>query len=156
LIDIESMHYEIDSLQPEDLPDIMDVERASFARPWPEKAFVAEFENPYSRFLGVRHDGRVVAVLLYWLILPEIHIPSLGVHPNHRRRHLATWLLQALLEVGREIQASQIDLEVREHNKAAQRLYESMGFVRVGMRKGYYEDTGETAFLYSYYYEKQE
>lgn len=153
MLDVSNLQYEIDRLNIEDLPDIMVVEQASFAYPWPQEAFVAEFSKPYSRFLGVRYGNHVVAVLLYWLVLPEIHISSLAVHPNHRRRHLATWLLQVLFEIGREWGASQIDLEVREHNIFAQQLYESMGFQRVGMRKKYYVDTDEAAYLYSYFYE---
>ncbi len=145
--------YVFDSLGPEDLPDIMAVERASFARPWPETEFAAEFGKPYAFFLGVRHQGRAVAVLLYWVIFPEIHIASLGVHPDHRRRGLAAQLLHLLMEVGSELGASQIDLEVRERNVAAQNLYEKLGFKRVGRRKAYYDDTGEDAFLYSYFFD---
>ncbi len=142
--------YTIEPLQPADLPQIMIVERLSFAHPWTEEAFATEFSKPYAFFLGARRGHQVVAVLLYWVVFPEIHILSLGVHPEHRRRGLATWLLQVLLEMGPEMECEKIDLEVRENNLAGQKLYESIGFDRVGRRKKYYTDTMEDAFLYTY------
>jgi len=142
--------YSIEPLQPADLPQIMIVERLSFAHPWTEEAFSTEFTKPYAFFLGVRRGSQVVAVLLYWVVFPEIHILSLGVHPEHRRLGLATWLLQVLLEMGPDMECEKIDLEVRENNLGGQKLYESIGFDRVGRRKKYYTDTMEDAFLYTY------
>jgi ribosomal-protein-alanine N-acetyltransferase len=142
--------YRIDTLNPADLPQIMNVERLSFAHPWTEEAFSTEFTKPYAFFLGVRRDRQVVAVLLYWVVFPEIHILSLGVHPEHRRQGLASLLLQVLLEMGPDMECEKIDLEVRENNIAGQKLYEIMGFDRVGRRKKYYTDTMEDAFLYTY------
>ncbi|PKN27795.1 MAG: ribosomal-protein-alanine N-acetyltransferase [Deltaproteobacteria bacterium HGW-Deltaproteobacteria-22] len=144
--------YLIDTLNPDDLPQVMMVERLSFAHPWNEEAFAAEFAKSYAFFLGVRQEHEVVAVLLYWVVFPEIHILSLGVHPDHRRQGLASWLLQVLMEMGPDMECEKIDLEVRENNLAGQKLYESMGFARVGRRKNYYTDTMEDAFLYSYYF----
>jgi len=142
--------YSIDSLSLSDLADIMTVENLSFAHPWTEEAFAAEFDKPYAFFLGTRHGGRVVAVLLYWTVFPELHILSLGVHPEHRRRGLASWLLQVLIEMGPDLGCEKIDLEVREHNLAGQGLYEALGFSRVGRRRRYYTDTMEDALLYTY------
>ena len=145
--------YDIAPLQKEDLHEIMEIEKLSFAHPWTEEACAVEFSKPYSFFLGIRHRDRVVAVLLYWVIFPEIHILSLGVHPDHRRQKLASTLLQVLMEMGPDMECEQIDLEVRENNIAAQKLYEHLGFQKVGLRPHYYQDTNEDAFLYSYYFQ---
>jgi len=142
--------YTIDTLHPGDLTQIMIVERLSFVHPWNEDAFATEFTKPYAFFLGVRKGSQVVAVVLYWVVFPELHILSLGVHPEHRRLGLATWLLQVLMEMGPEMDCEKIDLEVRENNFSGQKLYESVGFDRVGRRKKYYTDTMEDAILYTY------
>jgi ribosomal-protein-alanine N-acetyltransferase len=39
-----------------------------------------------------------------------------------------------------------VTLEVRKSNLAAQKLYESIGFLTTGIRKAYYSDDGEDAF----------
>jgi ribosomal-protein-alanine N-acetyltransferase len=38
-------------------------------------------------------------------------------------------------------------LEVREGNAAARSFYSKMGFCEIGMRRGYYIDTGEDAYV---------
>ncbi len=45
-----------------------------------------------------------------------------------------------------------VTLEVREHNAPAQALYKKLGFQQVGIRKGYYHDTGEDALLLTLFY----
>jgi ribosomal-protein-alanine N-acetyltransferase len=40
-------------------------------------------------------------------------------------------------------------LEVRRSNLPAIRLYERLGFEPAGVRKGYYQDTGEDALVYT-------
>ena len=62
--------------------------------------------------------------------------------PGHRQT-LTYALLQYLSNLG----ASYATLEVRVSNERAQRLYESLGFIRVGKRKRYYEDNQEDAWL---------
>ncbi|MBR0026728.1 MAG: ribosomal-protein-alanine N-acetyltransferase RimI, partial [Clostridia bacterium] len=43
--------------------------------------------------------------------------------------------------------ATRMTLEVREHNYGAQALYSKCGFVKAGIRPGYYSDTGEAALI---------
>ena len=45
------------------------------------------------------------------------------------------------------LRIERITLEVRDSNTAAQSLYEKLGFVRVGRRKGYYSDNNEDAII---------
>ena len=56
-------------------------------------------------------------------------------------------ITQALLQYASNLGAAYLTLEVREHNEKAQVLYRSLGFERVGIRKKYYEDTGEDGWI---------
>jgi ribosomal-protein-alanine N-acetyltransferase len=58
---------------------------------------------------------------------------------------VARRLLNRVLAYARDQSISRVTLEVRKSNLAAQKLYESMGFVTTGLRKGYYSDDGEDA-----------
>jgi ribosomal-protein-alanine N-acetyltransferase len=69
---------------------------------------------------------------------------NVAVDPDERRTHVATTLLQTLIErVGDP--AAQFTLEVRTSNRAAIELYERFGFLTAGIRRRYYQDNGEDA-----------
>jgi ribosomal-protein-alanine N-acetyltransferase len=73
----------------------------------------------------------------------EREILNIAIHPDFRRLHIATELLQAELSrwPGTHF------LEVRESNVAARRLYEGLGFQAVGERPAYYDNPPETGIV---------
>jgi ribosomal-protein-alanine N-acetyltransferase len=85
------------------------------------------------------------------MVAGEAEILILGVHPDARRKGLARLLLESLFAHLKTLSdpfvAETVFLEVRGGNEAAIRLYEALGFGRVGVRKGYYADNGEDAVL---------
>jgi ribosomal-protein-alanine N-acetyltransferase len=80
-------------------------------------------------------------------LLDEAHICTIAVHPERRREGLGELLLLALLDQGLERGARQATLEVRVSNLAAQGLYQKYGFEIVSVRKRYYSDSGEDAYI---------
>ena len=145
----------IEPMRPADLDAVVEIERASFPSPWSRRAFLYELEQNRVAHLWVgRADGAirskprpVVGYLCVWVIAGEIHVTNLAVHPAWRRQGVARHLLGALLEHYRRDGATRVVLEVRPGNVEARRLYEAFGFREVGLRKGYYFDTGEDALL---------
>ena len=73
----------------------------------------------------------------------EREILNIAIHPDFRRLHIATELLQAELSRWRGTHF----LEVRKSNAAARRLYEGLGFQSVGERPAYYENPPETGIV---------
>jgi ribosomal-protein-alanine N-acetyltransferase len=69
------------------------------------------------------------------------------VHSDFRRRGIGQALLQRVLEQARNRNSARVTLEVRISNTVAQSLYQSVGFVAKGLRKGYYSDDGEDALM---------
>lgn len=82
-----------------------------------------------------------------WLMLDEAHVTTIGVKPSHRGRGVGELLLLGLFDAALEMGASLMTLEVRVSNVVAQKLYEKYGFERVGIRKRYYSDNGEDAYI---------
>lgn len=70
-------------------------------------------------------------------------IVTIGVHPAHRRRGLAKYLLAV---VERRMKVPYVRLTVREGNGPAITLYRKTGYVVVERRPGYYRD-GETGLV---------
>jgi ribosomal-protein-alanine N-acetyltransferase len=68
----------------------------------------------------------------------ESHILNLCVRATSQAEGLGRALLEHLLAVAREHHADTVLLEVRPSNGSALRLYEGMGFSRVGLRRAYY------------------
>ncbi len=76
--------------------------------------------------------------ILYSLVVDEGEILTVAVPPELRRRGIGRRLLSgAMAELGMR-GARRVFLDVDAENHAATALYEKAGFVRVGLRKGYY------------------
>lgn len=78
----------------------------------------------------------------------EWELENIVVANGVRRQKLATRLLSEFLGYVREAHGNRIFLEVRESNFAARSLYEKFCFRRAGVRKNYYSEPVEDAFLY--------
>lgn len=140
-------------MQPEDLPAVLDLERRCFPTPWSEGTYRQELRNHMASYWVGRASvtqSPTPPVLSYaglWLMGDEAHITTIAVHPDWRRRYLGEWTLLRLLVAAHAGGADQVTLEVRVANAPAIALYHKLGFVTVGLRRGYYRDTGEDARL---------
>jgi ribosomal-protein-alanine N-acetyltransferase len=138
----------IGAMTVEDVPAVHEIERLSFATPWPAYAFEQELiGNRLARYLVARAGGTVVAFAGVWLMVDEAHITTFGVHPDWRRQGIGRQLLLAVVETGTALGARRLTLEVRAGNGVAQSLYRSFGFEAVGRRRAYYTDDGEDAIV---------
>jgi [ribosomal protein S18]-alanine N-acetyltransferase len=133
----------------DDIPGVLEVERASFASPWTERMFADEMKNDWSHFWVIEAgpERAVAAFTVFWVAYDEIHVLNVAVAPAWRRRGLARRLLEGIIAFATARSASHVVLEVRPSNVAAQRLYQSFNFRPVGVRPHYYADNGEDAIL---------
>jgi len=85
----------------------------------------------------------------FWTLADEAHITSIAVRESHMHRGIGELLLISTIDLAKELKANIITLEVRASNTTAQSLYYKYGFIRVGLRPGYYIDNREDAVLMS-------
>jgi len=138
----------VDLMRPEDLDEVLGIERASFSMAWSRGAFLYEMQqNRVARCWAMREDARVVGYLCLWEVADEVHITNIAVRPDCRRRGLGRTLLGGIMDEARQRRIRLVVLEVRPSNTEARTLYESFGFRVVGRRRGYYYDTGEDALV---------
>jgi ribosomal-protein-alanine N-acetyltransferase len=118
-----------------DVPAVVAVERSSYAFPWSEGVFRDCIRVGY----GIMSYGA-----------GEAHILNICIRSDLRGGGIGRRLMEFLLERARAAEMQDVFLEVRPSNPIAIRLYEALGFVRVGLRKGYYQATGgrEDALVY--------
>ena len=131
-----------------DLAAVAALERRVFPRPWTEAMLGAALTQVTSLSLGARDRAVLRGYLVAQLIAGELHIHTVAVDPSWRRRGIGRRLVETALAeaVGRG--AGSATLEVRRANRAARRLYERLGFVRDGIRRGYYRDPPDDALIY--------
>ena len=137
-------------MMPADLDEVGEIERVSFPTPWSKELFKRELSLPQARsFVAVGPLDRIVGYLCFWIVADEVHILNLAVHPEYRRKGIATLLLAYGMDCSRKEGAREITLEVRRSNYKAIGLYRNFRFLPQGIRRGYYSDTGEDAVIMS-------
>lgn len=128
-----------------DLDAIAALEAEAFVVPWKREYFVSEIDAPH-RFNRVarQRDGSLAGYLFCSYAAGEIHINKIAVSATHRRRGVATRLMDEVFALAARIRAAEAYLEVRSSNAPAILFYRGLGFVEGGSRKEYYLD-GEDA-----------
>ncbi|PQP43610.1 ribosomal protein S18-alanine N-acetyltransferase [Mycolicibacterium austroafricanum] len=115
--------------------------------PWPERAFLAELAAKHNYYVAARVDDKVVGyagIARLGRFKPyEYEIHTVGVDPAWQGQGIGRGMLSRLLDYAGD---GTVFLEVRTDNAAAIALYESEGFVRVGVRKRYYRVSGADAY----------
>ena len=132
-------------MEARDLPSVMEIDAVSLPRPWSAAIWRGELESPHSLYLVIEDRGEVSGHIGVRHVLGELHITTIAVRPEYRRRGHARALIGAALSAYPN--ASNVHLEVRPTNAAALALYESLGFRKTGRRPRYYGD--EDALLMS-------
>jgi ribosomal-protein-alanine N-acetyltransferase len=140
---------ELRRLELHDLNAIERIERASYPTPWSRSMFAGELAKPSSLSLGAfdRESGELVGYLVISRYVDAWHVMNVAVAPDRRRSGIARTLLEHLFEVTSTDERRGYTLEVRVSNEGAIKLYERLGFVARGVRRGYYTDNREDALI---------
>lgn len=131
-----------------DLPQVIEIDRASFAMPWSDRTYRYELTRNQAAELCVAElSGQIIGYIGTWQIIDECHISTLAVDTRYRRQGVARQLLDHALRRAIEKGISTATLEVRISNQAAIELYREFDFEITGRRKAYYRDNGEDAYI---------
>lgn len=146
-VEITIREMTIREMKPEDVEAVSGIEKDCFSQPWSRQMIADELgqENGW-REVAVDSAGNVVGFALARRYPDEWHLMDLAVRETSRRRGAAGRLLGRLIQAA-EAAGKPVLLEVRESNIGAISLYEAHGFVALGVRRGYYPDTGEDALV---------
>jgi len=124
-----------------DVSTVVAIERAAYQFPWSEGIFRDCLRVGYvCRVACV--DEEVIAYGVMSVGAGEAHILNLCVNAHFRCRGVGRRMLDYLIDRARAAGMSEAFLEVRPSNTAAIRLYQSIGFEQVGIRRGYYQAIG--------------
>lgn len=125
-------------MEARDLPSVMEIDALSLPRPWSAGIWRGELGSPYGLYLVIEDEAGVFGHIGVRHVLGELHITTIAVRPEYRRRGHARALVGAALAAYPD--AGHVHLEVRPTNASAVALYESLGFKTTGRRPRYYGD----------------
>ena len=120
-----------------DLDGIVQIERAVNPFPWGEEALRDTIASSGHHLMSLR-EGRAVGFLLSSFVLDEAQLLLIGVSPDWQGVGVGGQLLKELINRSRDQGQKLIYLEVRSGNERAIRLYRSLGFIDIGVRRDYY------------------
>jgi ribosomal-protein-alanine N-acetyltransferase len=128
----------IRAMRGNDIADVVAIERGSYQFPWSEGIFRDCLRVGYvCRVVTVSRQVMAYGVMSFGA--GEAHILNLCVDEAYRCRGIGRQLLNSLIERAGAAGMADAYLEVRPSNTTAIRLYLSLGFEQVGMRRGYYQ-----------------
>ena len=128
-----------------DLDNIMPLEHQLFSSPWSKDDYIYELSsNPYAKYY-VLEDDKIVGYVGIWITYETAQMTTIGIAKERQGEGLSKLLMNKVIEETKDCEA--ITLEVRVSNVKAIKLYESYGFKKEAIRKDYYLDNHEDAYL---------
>lgn len=134
----------------EDAKEIFAIEMECFSVPWSLDSIETELLNEDKKLYYVIEDTNgVVGYAGAWLVYDEGQITNIAIRPSARRQGFGAKLTSSLIEECFKRGMHEIFLEVRISNLSALSLYRQLGFTVKGMRKNYYSEPKEDAYIMS-------
>lgn len=127
-----------------DIDAVLAIEQALFPDAWSVGTFWAELAGvPETRhYVVAQESDEVVGYAGLFATGHQADVQTLAVSAGHQGKGLGATLLSALLDEASRRQCAEVLLDVRVDNEAALHLYESAGFERISVRRGYYQPGG--------------
>jgi len=133
-----------------DMPEVLHTEQESFEFSWTEEDFLKCLRQRNCIGMVAEHEDRVVGFMIYELHKTKLHVLNFAVAPAWRRVGVGTQMVTKLVGKLSSHRRTKITLAVRESNLSAQLFFRSQAFQATRVLRGYYEDSGEDAYLMHY------
>ena len=128
-----------------DIDKVLEIEGLSFLQPWDRHIFELALDDIFLVFDKQDILGYSIAVCCSKKI--RATIMKMGVHPDHRRKGIATALLKQLIKILKEKEILDVCLNVEIIRKPAIALYEKFGFkIMQTIHMDYEDDLADDAF----------
>ena len=134
----------------EDAHAIYEIEQQSFSVPWRLESVLAEMEGAENKlYMVICEENHIVGYAGAWLVYDEGQITNIAVLPSARGKGYGSKLTKQLINECFSRGMHEIFLEVRISNLAALVMYRNLGFSVKGIRKEYYSEPTEDAYIMS-------
>lgn len=138
-----------------DANDIARIEKECFSSPWSVESVISELERENTYMIAAFDGEELCGYAGMYFVCDEGYVSNIAVSENNRRCGIGAKLVDRLMIFLREQHLSFLSLEVRKSNTAAIKLYDKLGFVKVGERKNFYTKPVEDAVIMTYYFGRE-
>ncbi len=137
---------------PADILPVMDIANSLSDAPHWRAEVYRDMVNPAGRparicLVAEDSDRLLVGFGVAVLVPPQAELEAIAVTEERQLQGIAGRLFSELLTQLKRLDITEVILEVRESNRAAQAFYRASGFIETGRRRGYYADPQEDALL---------
>lgn len=140
-----------------DLDSVLAIESVSHIHPWTKGNFSDSLAAGHWAYCvrpqlsdavkGSYLDPEVLwAYCILFPAVDELHLLNITVSPKLRRLGIGIKMMNAIEGVAAQQKMPRIILEVRPSNDAALKLYQSLGYEQIGLRKNYYPVDAASGF----------
>tara|TARA_B100000945_G_C19880308_1_gene366879 strand:+ start:21 stop:488 length:468 start_codon:yes stop_codon:yes gene_type:complete len=132
------------------LNSCLELDQISLKGLWSKSQWQKELTDPKRICIGVLEleTQKLLGLCSAWLVIDELHITCIAVHPIHQRKGLGKFLMSDLIKRTNSLITNQIYLEVKDTNEPAKAFYKTMGFKSEGNRPNFYKD-GSNALIFT-------
>lgn len=131
-----------------DLEIISNLEIDLFTSPWKKQDFEYEIsKNEFAHYYIVEVDDDIVGYFGLWCLFDQAQITTIGTKKEYQKQGVGSFMMEQLIRIAIDNECEFITLEVRVSNQVAQNLYMKHGFETINIRKDYYKDNHEDAYL---------
>lgn len=129
-----------------DIEVITKIDHVCFPMAWSKDDYLNEIlHNEYAHLYVLEIDSTIIGYIDFWITFDTCQLTKIAILPAHRGKGYAKVLMDTMILYAQKALCETISLEVRVSNTKALSLYESYGFIKVNVRKNYYQDNGEDA-----------
>jgi ribosomal-protein-alanine N-acetyltransferase len=130
-----------------DLEAVVEIENASYSMPWGESTFRALLRRGDADLVVAEMGIAIAGYAVWWHTLDQAELGNVAVDAAYRRSGIGTRLVSESIKRAATRQVREMFLEVRQSNSGARNLYTRLGFLPVGVRRGYYIRPVEDALV---------
>ena len=131
---------EVISLTLENLNGCLALDEIALKGLWSKNQWEKELSDPHKLCLGISESSKIIALGCGYVVLDELHLTVIAVHPKYRRQGLAKKVISNLFIKAIQRNCAKATLEVKSDNSEAIALYKSFGFITAGNRPKYYKN----------------
>lgn len=134
----------LEPMQEGDLAQVLAIETIVYPHPWTRGNFLDSLASGYEAWVAREPTFQLAGYFLAMQVVDEVHLLNISVRADLQGRGYGRMLLDRVAALARANGMTSILLEVRPSNKRALSVYERYGFVRIGLRRGYYPAAANT------------